>query len=756
MNGNTNTVVWFAVALFAAAMLLPAAPTAEAATTTRTLEITEANTDPQVSYKGFDGNPTKVFDIDGDGDLEIIAQNDNQWVYVFDSKDGTLLAEAKTRFPQDWGARSFNGPEVTVLREGGDVRMILANSAAFLTSYKFDPAASTKSDFKFVKEWDVRLTDCHPNPGMDAKPVFADLDQDGDLEILAATEESGVYALRGDGSIMWKRCIGGGNGEPGIGDFNRDGFPDVVFGSDGGVVTAMDGRNGNTLWSQYIPHHFNVGAGSIPDGPAVAQLNGKGPVDVVFGVRDSHDANDFSNNHALLIAFGGLDGRILWGKQNPNANPLTYTHPIIVDAQGDGEPEVYWGDWNTMGHKPGNWEVTGPGNFYRYSAAGDLVWRQSLDTFWSNNDVALADVDGDGVQEMLANGPRSDGHDGIWYLDTETGAKETFVDLYPYKAQRGPIVADLWGTGTMQWVIQVAPYQGGGHGILVYDTGAAYDAAWPHLPYTSFDRGQTGDGGGDETPFDATVTVSENANEWWVEVYVDANEPVTAVDARVNGGSWVALEKQDWGSWAKSFHVEAGSQVEFRATSQDGDQDVSKTFTWLSDGGDTTAFDATFTVSDNANEWWVEVYVDANEPVTAVDARVNGGSWVALDKQDWGSWAKSFHVEAGSQVEFRATSQDGDQDTSETFTWLSDGSSFSASFEPRAQGNDWWVEVLVSANKPVAGVDGQVNGGTWTALDKTDWGTWAKSIHAPDGSSVQFRAHDTDGNTVTSQTYTWT
>ena len=53
-------------------------------------------------------------------------------------------------------------------------------------------------------------------------------------------------------------------------------------------------------------------------------------------------------------------------------------------------------------------------------------------------------------------------------------------------------------------------------------------------------------------------------------------------------------------------------------------------------------------------------------------------------------------------------------------------------------------------------VEAKVNGGTWTALPKTDWGSYAKSIYAPNGSSVVFRATSSSGATTTSQTYTWT
>jgi hypothetical protein len=704
----------WAAALVAACLVVPAvvllaAPEAEAAST-RTLTITSATAKPTVAFATFDAPSPKVFDIDGDGDLEIIAQNDNQWVYVFDSRSGALLAEMKTTFPSGWGARSMNPPEVAVLTGDGKVRLVVGNSAATITSYIYEPASSTSSHFSFRKEWQRRLTDCYSNPGMDSKPVLADLDKDGRLEILAATEELGLFALRSDGSLYWKKCIGGGNAEPTVGDLNRDSWPDVVFGSDGGVVTAMSGRTGGTMWTYDARTKFNLRSGSMPVGAAIGQLDGLGGPDVVVGARDSHDTVDYSKDNALLLALSS-GGTLLWGRQDPAGNPLTYTHPIIVDAAKDGSPEVYWADWNTVGHKGGipaedSWQTTGPANFYRYDKAGNLVWRQSLPTFWNNKDVPLADVDGDGVQEMLANGPGSNGHDGIWYLDTRTGAKESWVDLYPFKVNRAPVVADLYGNGRMQWVLEVAPFASGvgAHGIVVYDTGSPYSSAWPHLPYPPKGSGTgptpttstgpttsttgTTTGGTFSAPF-----TSVRGNEWWVQANVGTNGPAIAkVDVRLDGGAWKPLTKQSWGGWAGSYHIVQGTIVQFQATASDGRTDLSSCRQWI--------------------------------PPPNTDATI---------------------VSCGTAPT-----------TTTTTTATTTSGAFSASFKPVAVGNDWWVEVAVSANQPLSKVEAKVNSGTWTALAKQDWGHWAKSINVPNGSVVTFRATSTGGATATSAPVTWT
>jgi PKD repeat protein len=175
------------------------------------------------------------------------------------------------------------------------------------------------------------------------------------------------------------------------------------------------------------------------------------------------------------------------------------------------------------------------------------------------------------------------------------------------------------------------------------------------------------------------------------------------------------------------------------------------------------SFAATF--APKGNEWWVESAVSANQPIAKVEAKAGSGSWILLAKQDWGTYAKSFNVPKGTPVTFRATAADGSTATSETKPWLgpaptsttttTTAPAFKATFTPKAQTNNWWVESAVSANQPIAKVEAKVNSGAYTVLPKTDWGTYAKSISAPDGAKVTFRATSPSGATSTSVAYTW-
>jgi len=257
-------------------------------------------------------------------------------------------------------------------------------------------------------------------------------------------------------------------------------------------------------------------------------------------------------------------------------------------------------------------------------------------------------------------------------------------------------------------------------------------------------------------------------NEWWVEV--DVRGPVTAVDARDTNGAWVALSKKSWGDWAASFRVERGHDVQYRARTSDGRVVESCWYAHPTGGCTTTQApatsgpapsDAAFTAK-GGNEWWVQVAVSGSP--SAVSARDTNGAWVALSKKSWGDWAGSFRVEPGHDVQYRASFADGRvaescwYDHPATTCASTSGtapSGFAATFA-NARGNEWWVETDARATGgTLARVEARVDGGAWTPLELKSWGSWAKSLRAPAGSQVSFRAVSTGGDVGTSGAYAW-
>lgn len=172
-----------------------------------------------------------------------------------------------------------------------------------------------------------------------------------------------------------------------------------------------------------------------------------------------------------------------------------------------------------------------------------------------------------------------------------------------------------------------------------------------------------------ESDLQAIFSPSKGVNEWWVEVSVTGDQPITAVHVQVDDGSWRSLPRTSWGAWAQSFHVPAGSSVIFRASAGDGDTTYSATYAWLGDPPPPGPFSVFFDPRSEENQWWVEVAVASDLQVTTVEVRLDQGDWRTLPATSWGTWAESFFVAPGTDVTFRAHAGTGETATSPAYTW---------------------------------------------------------------------------------------
>ena len=250
-------------------------------------------------------------------------------------------------------------------------------------------------------------------------------------------------------------------------------------------------------------------------------------------------------------------------------------------------------------------------------------------------------------------------------------------------------------------------------------------------------------------------------------IAVDANgEPAPAsVEVRFDGGPFKAMTRSQSGGhpWTLSGAPTSGDHVaEFRLKASDGrircdesgyhyppDEEYSR----IGVDGPIVFANAV------GNSYWVQINTYSVPNVVAVDAKVNNGAWMPLKLRSHCDWAAGIQAPAGSQVTFRAFRPDLSVQTT-TMAWPPGGggggsSGFDATFK-NVRGNTYWIETDVTVTGgTLSGVDARVNSGAWVALEKKSWGSWAKSIYAPSGAKVDFRARATDGSADLSGVYTW-
>ena len=248
-------------------------------------------------------------------------------------------------------------------------------------------------------------------------------------------------------------------------------------------------------------------------------------------------------------------------------------------------------------------------------------------------------------------------------------------------------------------------------------------------------------------------------NNYWVETNaapVDNDGAITAVDARINNGTWQNLPRTSWGSYALGLAVATGSTVEFRARNAAGAVSLSEGYRWSSTPTliVSSAFAASFSPTLGSLSF-IGASVTANKPITRVEARINAGTWFALAQTGTYAWGLSRSVTSGSMVDFRATANTGEQVTSAQYSWPGGTQSgFVATFS-NVHGNAWWLETTISANQSVAGADVRLNGGLWRAMARTSWGAWSASFQVGRGAVVEFRARTSTGALASSDGYLW-
>src|SRR2546427_1833294 len=263
---------------------------------------------------------------------------------------------------------------------------------------------------------------CIPGPYCDtgwySSPAVADLDGDGQQDVIWGAYD--VVALNGsDGSLKW-RAPSGNRVWPGIAiaDLTGDGTLEVIVGRASDQLTAYD-RFGNVVWTQ---NPFGIGELRTL---AVADLESDGQLEILVGRTENDETPQltvFEPNGTVRpgwpVRHSGEPG-FGWGLYNENV--------VVADMNGDGFKEVFsptTGHYITAVDRNGN-QLGTNAMFDRISNApvGPKVWSQvgihvdqtadlrgysicgteHRPTF-ENSAPVVADVDGDGVPELIVVG----------------------------------------------------------------------------------------------------------------------------------------------------------------------------------------------------------------------------------------------------------------------------------------------------------------------------------------------------------------
>ena len=181
--------------------------------------------------------PATIVDVDNDGDYEIAAGCNSGDLYVL-HHDATLLAQYNT------GDDIRGGISVTDLNNDGQLDLLFGGYDDKI--HAWDPIADM-----LLPGWPVDL-----GYNSLSEPMLADLDGDGQIEVLAARKTGKIFAYESDGSLMGNFPIsvdGSIESSPAIEDIDNDGDLELLIGTTAGLEVIDIKLDAELMdsWSMY-------------------------------------------------------------------------------------------------------------------------------------------------------------------------------------------------------------------------------------------------------------------------------------------------------------------------------------------------------------------------------------------------------------------------------------------------------------------------------------------------------------------------
>lgn len=387
-----------------------------------------------------------------------------------------------------WPARTtdevHSSPVVADLDRDGQPEIILYASDGYL--YVWDNAAKLKTG------WPKYLGRSRPFPPnqnwLTSMPAVADLNRDGDLDIIAGSLDGQIYALDHTGENLpgWPaQARIETYGSPTVFDLDRDGKLEVICRSKAklGVWTA----NGQVVDGWPVNLSSNSGL-AIWSSQAVGDLDNDRDYEIVVGSMWYDDPDNRDNQ---VYAFHH-DGQIVEGwpvDLNPSKEYTGWvlSSPAIGDLDDDGKVEVVIGSDDATGL----WVLRGDGTNFP-------GWPKSFPPFFGfGASPALGDIDQDGNLEIVIGHRGPPGNNLILYAFKSNGS---LLSGWPVSIAAGsggftfgwisPVLADINGDGNID-VISISEkgsFLGTGGGeIFAFDNSGKILTGFPiDLPKVTY------------------------------------------------------------------------------------------------------------------------------------------------------------------------------------------------------------------------------------------------------------------------------
>jgi len=239
-----------------------------------------------------------ILDVDGDEYLDFVIANwnfgDDHKIFAYRANDHQLLWE--TELPD---GVMYHGASHADIDNDGKEELVIGDYSGQLIVLNAEDG-SIHWTFRFPFSYSVA-----------APTNIADLDQDGDLEIIFF-DWFQLGVLDHEGNLVWKYEIPNNPSSfrgAAISDVNDDEFLDIVFATSDGKVYGVDGFFGEELWSVDLRADIGESNFDIDHAPVISDFDDDGFLDL-FVVGGHAEYPEVQNNYgrAYAISIGNSGG----------------------------------------------------------------------------------------------------------------------------------------------------------------------------------------------------------------------------------------------------------------------------------------------------------------------------------------------------------------------------------------------------------------------------------------------------------------
>uniref|UniRef100_UPI0034E04E55 FG-GAP-like repeat-containing protein n=1 Tax=Candidatus Thiodubiliella endoseptemdiera TaxID=2738886 RepID=UPI0034E04E55 len=471
---------------------------------------------------GYYSSPT-LADIDGDGDLDLVVGEINGTLKYYQNTGTTSnpAYEVKTGNSNPFDGIDvgiYSGPTLADIDGDGDLDLVMGESAGTLKYYQNTGTTSNPA-------YEAKTGDDNPFNGIDvgysSKPTLADIDGDGDLDLVVGeqngtlkyyqntgTTSNPAYEVKTGGNNPFNGIDVGGYSSPTLADIDGDGDLDLVVGKDDGTLkyyynqqpASVDGQAPTpTATNSWTLSNIPAGQSAFKTGDVISltltmsetlKLNNTTGSKVVIAGKDfvlDKTASTTAGDKKLVFKYSVQAGDSIAATDFDIDNPTSdITLNNITDVAGNAP--VFTADRVVLTKtKLGYIEKTGLGNNpFNGIDVGDF------------SKPTLADIDGDGDLDLVVG----EGAGTLKYYqntgttsnpayEAKTGGNNPFNGI-DVGYSSSPTLADIDGDGDLDLVV------GESNGTLKYyqNTGTTSNPAYTAKtggsnPFNGIDAGDS-------------------------------------------------------------------------------------------------------------------------------------------------------------------------------------------------------------------------------------------------------------------------